>query len=368
MKRLIAGLLIIIILAGTVACAGGAPESEPSVGVPSPEPATISAGKDGMVVETAPPMEEEYAYAEADESWSGERMIVRSGDMSLVVEDVASTMEQIDTLAGNYDGYVVSSNSWQERERTMGTITIRVLAEYFDEAIRALRGMAVEVTQESTTARDVTEEYVDLEARLHNLEASEAQLLVLMEKAGDVSEILSVQRELTRTRGEIEQTKGRMQYLEESSSTSLIQVRLEQSKLTVEFSANTRNVKEGEKVWFYPDVSGGFSPYSYEWDFGDGNISTEESPSHTYKSDDIYTVSLEVTDDRNNTASYERSSYITVLPGWNAGSIASGAWNGLVIFGRVLADIIIWLAIFIPLWIVIGGILYFAWWRRRKKA
>ncbi|HJX13518.1 MAG TPA: hypothetical protein VJ377_08330, partial [Dehalococcoidales bacterium] len=60
--------------------------------------------------------------------------------------------------------------------------------------------------------------------------------------------------------------------------------------------------------------------------------------------------------------------YITVLPGWSAGNIAGGAWNGLVGFGRVIADIIIWLGIFSPVWIIIGVILYFAWWRRRKKA
>ncbi|HUT68936.1 MAG TPA: PKD domain-containing protein, partial [Dehalococcoidales bacterium] len=134
------------------------------------------------------------------------------------------------------------------------------------------------------------------------------------------------------------------------------------------FNASTRNVKEGVKIQFYPDVSGGFAPYSYEWDFGDGTTSTEEVPTHAYKSDGTYTVKLKVTDDRGNKAPYERADYITVLPGWSAGNIGSGAWNGLVGFGRVLANIVIWLGIFSPVWIVIGVILYFAWWRKRKKA
>jgi hypothetical protein len=295
-------------------------------------------------------------------------MIIRTGDMQLVVADVAAAIVQISNLAKSYGGFVVSSNSWQERDRMMGSISIRVVVERFDEALKALRALAVEVRSESTSGQDVTEEYIDLTARLKNLEAAEAQLLKLMEQAGKVTDILEVQRELVKTRGEIEQTKGRMQYLEKSSSMSNIQVNLEQSKLTVEFNAETRNVKEGVKIQFHPIVAGGFYPYSYQWDFGDGKTSTEESPTHAYKSDGTYTVSLKVTDDRGNTDTYTRTDYINVLPGWSAGNIAGSAWNGLVGFFRVLADIIIWVGIFIPLWIIIGVIVYFAWWRRRKKA
>ena len=114
-------------------------------------------------------------------------------------------------------------------------------------------------------------------------------------------------------------------------------------------------------------MGGGIAPYSWEWDFGDGNASTDDNPRHKYKSKGTYTVTLTVTDDRGNQDTEKRSDYITVLPGWSAGSIADSAWNGLVTFGRVLADILIWLGIFSPVWIVIGVILYFFWWRRRKK-
>ena len=292
-------------------------------------------------------------------------MIVRTGNMALVVEDVSAAIDRIAGLADTFEGYVVSSSSWQEGERLVGNITIRVLAERFDDAIRALRGLAVEVTSESTSSKDVTEEYIDLSAKLKNLEATEEQLLRLMEKAERVEDILDIQRELSRTRGEIEQTKGRMQYLERTSDTSLIEVRLEQAKLDVNFTASKRNIKEGQDVWFEGRIAGGFAPYSYEWDFGDGNTSTAPTPMHTYKTEGSYTVSLMVTDDRGNIADETRNEYIVVLPGWSAGNIASGAWNGLVTFGRVMAGILIWGVIFSPVWIVIGIILYF--WRRRRK-
>ena len=379
MKRLILGLLVVLLVLGTVACAE-AERVEPTP-APSPVPAPESSGKgnyDGVVVESPPPVinipEPAPAPApstpmedESSQDWSGERLIIRSAYMTLVVVDVASAIEQITNLAATYDGFVVSSNVWQDRDRMVGSISIRVDSNRFNESLQTLRALAVEVRSESTSGEDVTEEYVDLAAKLRNLEAAEAQLLKLMEKAGEVKDILEVQRELVDTREDIERTKGRMQYLEESAAMSLIQIQLEQSKLTAELNASTRTVKEGEKVQFYSIVAGGFTPYSYEWDFGDGETSTEANPVHAYDTAGDYTVNLKVTDDRGNVAPYEREDYITVLPGWDAGGIAGAAWNGLVAFFRVIANIIIWLGIFSPVWIIIGVILYFTWWRKRKK-
>jgi hypothetical protein len=392
MKRLILVLLaVLLLLGGMVACSEAAPEPAPEpmpapaptpapMPAPAPESSSIfginssSAPAPSIVVETPPMPAEEYGGAgkdtsyDVDGSYTVDRMIIRSGNMVLVVEDVPSAIEYIADMANTYGGFVVSSNSYEDRDRMMGNIAIRVAVENFDDAIRALRMLAEEVRSESTSGTDVTEEYVDLEAQLRNLEAAEAQLLELLEKeTRNVSDILEVQRELVKTRDQIERTRGRMQYLEQSAALSQIQVNLEQSKLTVEFIASTRNAKEGQDIRFEAIIGGGFSPYSYEWDFGDDATSTEDYPLHAYNADGKYTVSLKVTDDRGNTESYQRDDYINVIAGWKASNTATSAWNGLSGFGRFIINLIIWLGIFSPVWIVIGVILYFTWWRKRKK-
>ena len=108
-----------------------------------------------------------------------------------------------------------------------GSISIRVPDEKFEEAMTELRNLSIRVDSESTNSRDVTEEYIDLEARLKNAEATEGQYLSLLDAARDVEDILRIYDSLSRVRREIEQIKGQMQYLERTSSMSLLTVRLE---------------------------------------------------------------------------------------------------------------------------------------------
>lgn len=222
MRRLmlIIGLLLVVALLVPVSCARTTSEEEMSV------------------VEMVAPMpprpeirEEAVAYekgvAGASLPAAEERMVVRNGDMSLVVEDVVDARDEIARLAVRLDGYVVSSWISGEEEEMRGNISIRVPDEKFEQALVELRNLAVRVESESTSSRDVTEEYTDLEARLKNAEATESQYLALLDKAKDVEDIIRIYDSLSRVRREIEQIKGRMQYLERTSSMSLITARLQ---------------------------------------------------------------------------------------------------------------------------------------------
>jgi hypothetical protein len=87
---------------------------------------------------------------------------------------------------------------------------------------RRAEGLGEEVTTDTVSGQDVTEEYVDLQSRERNLLAAEQSLLDLYNRADDVQDALSIQRELTGIKGQIEQVQGRMQYLKQSSDTSQI--------------------------------------------------------------------------------------------------------------------------------------------------
>jgi len=387
MKKILFGLLalmIISLLIGSIAC-GGSSEAGPYEGtsgvhdgviMPQTTPAATTTHAPVPTIVMTPPATTTPPKVISPESNGGvyydiaattDRMVIRSAYLTIVVDDVSTSLQQINNLAELYGGYVVNSSISEDRNRLYAYISFRVDSARFNDTLQALRDMAADVKSESTTGQDVTEQYTDLASRLRNLEASEAQLLELMNQAGTVTEILAVQKELTNTREDIELIKGQMQYLEQSAALSLFTVTLEQSKLVVEFAADSRTVKEGSGIQFYADVSGGFSPYSYEWDFGDGDTSTDANPSHVYDESGDFTVSLKVTDDKGTSETYTREDYISVLPGWGAGTVAESAWNALVSFFRGVGAFFIGLGIFSPLWIIILVILYFAWWRRRKK-
>jgi hypothetical protein len=375
MKRFALGIILVIILAGAFACSS---RSE-SVATRPPTTTVASAGKGepaptytlappvAITQVPAPSINAGPSYSDAQTAVDN-RMIIRNGSMQLVVDNVTDAMAKITGLVAGFSGFIVNSDLTENQGRLYGNISFRVPEARFNEALAALRTMASYVKSESTSGQDVTAEYTDLSSSLRNLQAAEAQLLKLMEQAGKVTDILAVQQELVKTRGEIEQTKGRMQYLEQSAAMSLIQATLEQSRLAIEFAASARSVKEGENVLFRPTISGGFAPYSYTWDFGDSRTSTEDNPAHAFRKAGTYTVSLKVTDDHGNTVTLKRDSYITVLAGWQAGNTASSAWNGLLGFGHFLVNLLVWLGIFSPVWIVILVVLYFTVWRRKKTA
>jgi len=227
MKKLmlvIAAVLVVGLIV-PLGCAK-APEPVPAPApVPAPRPAPAPAPP--VVIATPPSEGKGVAYPVVEmPPVDEERMIVRNGDMSLVVVDVVEARDEIARLAVRLGGYVVSSGISGEEEEMRGQIAIRVPDDKFDQAFSELRQLAVRVRGESTGSQDVTEEYVDLKSRLKNAEATESQYLDVLEKATEVEDILRVYERLSQVRSEIEQIKGRMQYLERTSSMSLISVSL----------------------------------------------------------------------------------------------------------------------------------------------
>ena len=158
------------------------------------------------------------------------RKIILTANLELVVKETESTVTAIKALVAAEGGFVAAANVWREENLVRAQLTLRVPAERMDPLLAEIKKLAVRVEREQSGGQDVTEEYIDLEARLRNLEATETELRELLkdvrEKTGEAEQVMAVYRELTRVRGEIERIKGRMQYLDRSAELATVNLSL----------------------------------------------------------------------------------------------------------------------------------------------
>ena len=199
------------------------------------------------------------------------RIIIREVDMSLVVYDIQAAIDDIAEMAADVNGWVVDSG---RRSLHSGRISIRVPSDVLDDTIAGLRTLANRVEAEDTTSRDVTDEYVDLGARLTNQQATHEALLKLLERAEEVETALAVQRDLSRVQEEVERLSGRIKFLEESSAFSIIRVNLSLAPMAVAVDAGAdQTVAVGVPVSFRATFSPpeGIEDYTIAWDFGDAS-------------------------------------------------------------------------------------------------
>ncbi|MCK4977567.1 MAG: DUF4349 domain-containing protein [Anaerolineales bacterium] len=160
------------------------------------------------------------------------RLVIKNADMTIVVLDPSQSMNDIAQMAESMGGFVVTANLYQRQlesgiEVPQASITIRVPAEQFDDAISNIRSQSDRMPiSENINSQDVTREYIDLQSRLRNLEATEAQLVKIMDEARRTEDVLSVYNELVQIREQIEVIKGQIQYYEQSAILSAISVEL----------------------------------------------------------------------------------------------------------------------------------------------
>ena len=158
------------------------------------------------------------------------RVIIRNAQLTLVVADAAPVVDKLAALANAAGGYVSDSKQWRESEQLRATITLRVPAQRLDQVLTTARQLARRVESENVDANDVTQEYVDLESQVRNLEATETEMRALMtdvrQRMKKAEDILEIYNHLTELRGQIEQARGRMRYLSQLSALATVKIEL----------------------------------------------------------------------------------------------------------------------------------------------
>jgi hypothetical protein len=158
-----------------------------------------------------------------------ERIVLKNAQISIVVADVEGRMKNIQVMAQQMGGYVVSSNLQQVYASNgayvpESQVVIRVPAEKLDNALEEIKKDVVEVKNETSSGEDVTAQYVDLQSRLKNLEAAEAQMEDIMKSATKTEDVVNIFNQLVAYREQIEVVKGQIKYYEEAAALSSITV------------------------------------------------------------------------------------------------------------------------------------------------
>jgi hypothetical protein len=218
-KRVIGLVILAVLLGGALVACGASPL--PEMAPEEPRTFLTSDGSYGQKDEAS-----STGAGNAPGEPAADRMIIWNADISLTVGDAREALDKAQDLARRLGGYTVSSESWLTDDQLNARLTIRVPADRFEDAMAELRAMGLQVNHESATSDDVTDEYVDLESRLRALEAKEAQLLEFLDDAEDTEAVLAVYEQLSATQTEIEQVKGRIDYLAKLSALATITVEL----------------------------------------------------------------------------------------------------------------------------------------------
>jgi hypothetical protein len=220
-----------------------------------------------------------------------DRHLIKNATLVLEARDVRDASVRLVAAARAARGYVADSKeSADELGRRTVTIQVRLPFERFDQSVQQIAALG-KVVEKQVTAEDVTEEFVDSEAKLRNLKRTELRLLEHLNRTARLSDILLVEKELNRVRGEIEQIEGRLRFLTH---------RVAFSTLTVTLS---------------------------------------EAP---------------------------RPQAITPADSYSAGQQLTDAVRSLLVFGRVLWTLAIWLAVWAVVWVPLALAGWFAYRRTRR--
>jgi hypothetical protein len=152
------------------------------------------------------------------------RMVIKDAELELLVSDTDLATDQVTQMAADYGGYIISSQTWYSGPYKYATLRLAVPSDSFETALNYLRHLGLNVIRETASGQDVSAEYVDLQSRLSNLQATAARVQLFLDDAKTVQEALLVNQELSMLEQQIEQIEGQMNYYEGRSSYSTVTV------------------------------------------------------------------------------------------------------------------------------------------------
>ena len=165
-----------------------------------------------------------------------DRKVITNSNFSLLVKNVTESIDKIKTKVTQASGFVIDSNIRRGETYESADLTLRIPSDKIDEVSAYLRSISVKVVSENVSGNDITDQYVDIEGRIRELQAVKAKLEQIMNSATGSDEMLRVFRQINDINSQIDLYKGRLTYMDRASSTSRLTVALSTDELSLPYS------------------------------------------------------------------------------------------------------------------------------------
>jgi len=165
-----------------------------------------------------------------------DRLVIQNSYLSLLVENVVETRKKVIDHAVANGGYMVNAETNNPQDAPTGTITIRIPSDKLESTLDTLRGWSIKVVSENLVGTDVTDQYVDVEARIETLEKTKAAMEDILSQATVISDLTNITRELISIQSQIDALKGRQQSLEENAKLAKITIYLSTDEIALPYA------------------------------------------------------------------------------------------------------------------------------------
>jgi hypothetical protein len=192
---------------------------------------------------------------EQETSESVERKLIKEGRVEFETDNLNSTRKTIFEAINKYNGYVSSDQEFKSPGRKSNTLIIRVPADNFDNLLSDATQGVEKFESKEIDVKDVTEEFLDVQARLKTKKELELRYIDLLKQAKSVTEILEIEKQIGELRSDIESIEGRLKYLQDRVSFSTLTMTFYESiPNEIEFGQKFKNgFSNGWEnlVWFF---------------------------------------------------------------------------------------------------------------------
>lgn len=185
-----------------------------------------------------PPVFDSFEQSTAPVS-SDLRMVVQDTSLSMQVKDVSEVMTGIEKLSVSMGGYMVNRSMYKPEGAATGSISIRVPVEKRADTLASIKLLGIKTVSENVSGHDVTDQYVDIQGRIDNLNKTKIKMTALQDQASRVQDLMDIQMQLNNIQSQIDSYVGQQKYLEQTAKLTRISVNLATDDLALPYSPDS---------------------------------------------------------------------------------------------------------------------------------